>query len=435
VTPRGREAVVTGMGAVSPLGIGLDATWRRLLEGPSGVRRISKFDASAFPVTLGAEVPGFQAEAFVEDGVLRAAMDRPTQFALAAARMAMEDAGLPARGWDRGRAGIYLGMTGFNFSDYDRVGAAARRAATGRPGARLDLGGLGRALTKDLDPLRLRLSSPIAGTLAIARQFGVAGPFSVVSTACAAGGQAIGAARQAIARGEADVVITGGTEESVNPIKLLRFCLLGALSRRNAEPERASRPFDAQRDGFVLADGAGVLVLEAREHAERRGARVYGRVAGFGASSDAYRITDVPPDGGGAVLAMRRALADAGLGPDAVDYVNAHGTSTKVNDVVETRALKQVFGERAYALPVSSTKSMTGHLVSAAGAVECIIALLALRHQVIPPTATYEVPDPECDLDYVPGRARPARLGAVLSNSFGFGGQNVALLVCREPSP
>jgi 3-oxoacyl-[acyl-carrier-protein] synthase II len=428
VTAPGREVVVTGLGAISPLGIGLAAQWRSLVEGRSGIRSISKFDASGFPVTLGAEVPGFRPEDFIEEGFERAAMDLPTQLAVAAARMAIEDAGLGPGAWDPARAGIYLGTTGFNFSDWEAVSEVALRAAAGAPAA-LDLRSFGRELAKSADALRARLSSPVASTLAIARRFGIRGPFGLVATACAAGGQAIGAAKRAIERDEADLVIAGGAEESVNPVKLLRFCLLGALSRRNAEPARASRPFDGQRDGFVLADGAAVLVLEARAHAERRGARVYGRVAGYGASSDAYRVTDVPPDGAGAVLAMRAALADAGQSPDAVDYVNAHGTSTRVNDVVETRAIKQVFGERAYALPVSSTKSLTGHLITAAGAIEAVIVCLALRHQVIPPTVNHEVPDPECDLDYVPNHARPARLETVLSNSFGFGGQNVALVL------
>jgi 3-oxoacyl-[acyl-carrier-protein] synthase II len=275
-------------------------------------------------------------------------------------------------------------------------------------------------------------------TARIASRYRITGPSCTIQTACTSSAQAIGEALRAIQRGAVDAAIAGGSEFIVSPIEVQIFCLLGALSRRNNDPERASRPFDAQRDGFVLGEGAGVMVLERLDKALERGAPLLAELAGYGTSCDAYRLTDEPPDGRGAVLAMRRALEDAGLAPDAVDYINAHGTSTLMNDKVETAAIKTVFGQRAYEIPVSSTKSMIGHTISAAGAIELITCVLALRDQVVPPTINYEYPDPECDLDYVSNRARPACVRSALSNSFGFGGHNDCLIVKRlaerEPS-
>lgn len=424
-----RDVVITGMGILSPLGVGLQTHWGHLVAGRSGVGPIAKFDASTFPTTFAAEVHDFCAADFIEDGSLLPAMDLATQFAIAATDMALDDAGVDPQAWDAARVGIYLGMTGFNFSDYARVSQAALRA--GVPGLK-DLARFGAALLQDSDAFDPILSSPVASTLYIARRYNVRGPFNVISTACAASSQALGEAKYAIERGDADLIIAGGTEESVNPIKLLRFCLLGALSSRNADPPRASRPFDADRDGFILADGAGILILESRTHAEQRGARIYACLAGYGATCDAYRVTDVHPAGQGAALAMQQALENASLHPEDVNYINAHGTSTRLNDLAETRAIKRVFGAHAYRVPVSSSKSMTGHPISAAGAVECITAVQTMQHQVLPPTINYTTPGPECDLDYVPNQARVAEVQVVLSNSFGFGGQNIALILTAE---
>jgi 3-oxoacyl-[acyl-carrier-protein] synthase II len=429
------EVVITGMGVVSPLGVGLGAHWQGLVSAQSAARGIGKFDASRFPTTFAAEVPDFRPAEFIDEPKLFLSMDLATQFAVAATAMALRHAGLDTTSWIARRVGIYLGITGFNFSDYESVAEAALRSRDADPQVAFNLGCLGKELSSPSACASMILSSPVASTLYISRRYNVRGPFNVISTACAAGSQAIGEAKRAIERGDADLIITGGTEESVNPMKLLRFCLLGALSRRNDDASGACRPFDAGRDGFVLADGAGILVLESRAHAERRGAPIQARLSGYGASSDAYRVTDAHPAGDGAALAMRLALADAGLRPEDVDYVNAHGTSTPSNDLAETRAIKRVFGAGAHRVPVSSTKSMTGHLISAAGAVECITAVQALQHQTIPPTINYSRPSPECDLDYVPNRARPAEMNVVLSNSFGFGGQNSVLVVDRRLQP
>jgi 3-oxoacyl-[acyl-carrier-protein] synthase II len=414
---------VTGLGVVSPIGVGLVPFWRSLVEGRSGIRRIGKFDASDFPVQIGAEVLGYQHAR----GELPAEVaDLPTCFAVTAAEMAWADAGLAAHQIDPQRVGLFLGVGSFHVPDYRAIADLAAGMADGvdaaavcREAERVERGGA--AL----------YGAAIAPVLSVGRRLPIRGRVAVISTACAGGAQAIGEAKRCLERGDADIAVAGGVEEGVSPIKLLFFFLLGALSRRSDLGARALRPFDRNRDGTVLGDGAGIVVLEALEHAGRRGAQVYAELAGYGVSSDAYRLTDSHPDGAGATLAMTRALADAQVEPDAVDYVNAHGTGTVANDRAETRAIHRAFGRRATRLAISSTKAATGHLVTAAGAVECIASALSLAHGVIPPTMNCVEPDPDCDLDYVPHTARARGLRVALSNSFGFGGQNVTLVLRR----
>ncbi len=424
------RVVITGLGVVSPIGIGLDQFWRSLVEGRSGVAQLRKFDPTGFPVQLGAEVWDFDAETTLRDGDPREAVDLPTCFALAAAEMAWAHAGLPSARTDPERIGLSLGVSGYHVPDYAPIAALATRAATLAPRGADAPTLLEEALRAERG-LACLYGSSIVPPLLLGRRLPIRGPVTLISTACASGAQAIGEAKRCLERAEADVMLAGGTEESVNPIKLLYFFLLGALSTRNAAGRDALCPFDARRDGTVLADGAGVVVLETLAHAARRGARIYAELLGYGASCDAYRLTDSHPKGVGAVLAMTRALRDAAMPPERIEYINAHGTSTWANDRVETLAIRRVFGPSANKIPVSSTKAMTGHLISAAGAVECIATTLTLVNQVIPPTINYQTPDPDCDLDYVPNVARKAEVTVALSNAFGFGGQNAALILHR----
>jgi 3-oxoacyl-[acyl-carrier-protein] synthase II len=427
------RVVITGLGVLSPIGIGPDRFWRSLVEGRSGVGPIRKFDPSGFPVQLGAEVRDFDPEALLRDTDHRESVDLSTGFALAAAEMAWADAGLSREQLDPERVGLFLGVSGYHVPDYREIAALAARAAATAPNG-FDAEALCQAALRTERGLASLYGASITPVLFLGRRFRIRGPVTLISTACAGGAQAIGEAKRCLERGEADVVLAGGTEESVNPIKLLFFFLLGALSSRNEAGGEAVCPFDARRDGTVLGDGAGMVVLETLTHAARRGARIYAELLGYGASSDAYRLTDSHPEGIGAALAMARALADAKLPPAAVGYINAHGTATWVNDRIETLAIRRVFGPPASQIPVSSTKSMTGHLITAAGAVECIATVLALVNQVIPPTINYRDPDPECDLDYVPNAARKAELRVALSNAFGFGGQNTTLVLQRSLS-
>jgi 3-oxoacyl-[acyl-carrier-protein] synthase II len=424
------RVAVTGLGILTPIGIGVDAYWKAALAGTPGGRPVRHFDASGLPARICT---------YVEDRETlersRKALDLPAEaprsllFALAAGRMALESAGWSA-GLGGERTGVVFGSYGDKV-DMDRIARIAYRAR--RNGAvqpeeffRAYAGGVrGESLTRLLAH---------AATSALAGMFAATGPTCTIQTACTSSAQAIGEAFRAIRRGRIDRAVCGGAECIVSPSQMLMFSLLGVLSTRNAEPERASRPFDAERDGFVLGEGAGVLVLERMDLARARGAAVLGELAGYGTSCDAYRLTDEDPEGRGAVLAMQRALRSAGTTPEAVDYINAHGTSTAMNDRVETTAIKTLFGERAYRIPVSATKSMVGHTVSAAGAIELITTLLALRDQVLPPTINYEHADPQCDLDYVPNQARVAPLALALSNSFGFGGHNDCL-VARRVAP
>jgi 3-oxoacyl-[acyl-carrier-protein] synthase II len=422
-----RRVVVTGMGMITPVGHDAESSWRSLCEGRSGVGRITHFDAASFPTRIAAEVGGFRLADYRPDAARWRDHSRTSQFALAAATLAMAQAGLDDTPLDRAGFGVYLG-SGEGQQDFNRFVDLVHRATDD---GRVDTARFTSLGMQSLHPTREaeQEAGRPAGHLAVA--FGARGPNVTCQTACAASAQAIGAAVELIRRGDADVMLAGGTDSMIHPLGLTGFILLTAMSTRNDEPARASRPFDRDRDGFVLGEGGGVLVLEELEHAKARRAVIHGEVAGHCSTADAFRLTDSHDEGRGAVAAMRGALADSGVIPADVGYINAHGTSTPSNDAIETLAIKRVFGDAAFRVPISSTKSMTGHLVSAGGAVEAIACLLAIRDGVLPPTINLENPDPACDLDYVPNKARERPVDVVLSNSFGFGGQNTALVLRR----
>jgi 3-oxoacyl-[acyl-carrier-protein] synthase II len=407
------------------LGAQIEPVWKRLLAGESGVGYISLFDASNFPTKIAAEVRNWDISDVGENPEDWKYQGRHTHFAIGAGKKAVADSGLDLGRIDPTRFGVYTG-SGEGQQDFDRF---TQMMLAALDGPELDLAKFTKKGLEVLNPIAELEQEPNMPAGHLASLFNAQGPNVNCLTACAASSQAIGEATEIIRRGEADIMLSGGTHTMIHPFGVTGFCLLTALSTRNDEPTRASRPFDRERDGFVLGEGAGMVVLEALEHAQARGARIYGEIVGYGSTADAFRITDTHPEGRGAISCIRMALADAGL--DRVDYINAHGTSTTVNDKVETLAIKQVFGEEAYRIPVSSTKSMMGHLIAAAGATELIFCLLAIRDNVLPPTINYEYPDPECDLDYVPNVARQARCDTALSNSFGFGGQNISLVVRR----
>ena len=423
-----RRVVVTGMGCVTPLGAEIETVWRRLLAGESGVGYITRFDASSFPTKISAEVRDWDLSDVGEDPQQWKYQGRHTHFAIGAAKKAVADSGIELSKLDPTRFGIYTG-SGEGQQDFDRFTQMMVAGLAG--GDNLDLGRFTRTGLEILHPIGELEQEPNMPAGHLASLFGAEGPNINCLTACAASSQAIGEAVEIIRRGEADVMLSGGTHTMIHPFGVTGFNLLTALSTHNDEPTKASRPFDRNRDGFVLGEGAGMVVLEALEHAQARRAHVHGEICGFGSTADAFRITDTHPEGRGAISCIKMALEDAGVGPDDVDYINAHGTSTIVNDRVESLAIKQVFGERAYKIPVSSTKSMIGHLIAAAGATEVIFCLLAIRDNVVPPTTNYEYPDPDCDLDYVPNVSREVPCNAALTNSFGFGGQNIALLIKR----
>jgi 3-oxoacyl-[acyl-carrier-protein] synthase II len=423
-----RRVVVTGIGWVTPLGTEIESVWQRLLAGQSGVGRTTLFDAGNFPTKIAAEVRGWDLSQVGEDPQQWKYQGRHTHFAVGAAKKAMSDSGLDLARLDPTRFGVYTGA-GEGQQDFDRFTHMMVAGLAG--GGALDMARFTRAGLEMLHPIAELEQEPNMPAGHLASLFGAQGPNFNCLTACAASSQAIGEAVEIIRRQEADVMLSGGAHSMIHPFGVTGFNLLTALSTRNDQPTKASRPFDRDRDGFVLGEGAGMVVLEALEHAQARGAPIYGEMVGYGSTADAFRITDTHPEGRGAISCMKLALADAGIAPDEVHYINAHGTSTTVNDKVETLAIKQVFGPSAAGLPVSSTKSMMGHLIAAAGATELIICLLAIRDGVLPPTINYETPDPECDLDYIPNVARPARCDVALSNSFGFGGQNISLL-CRR---
>ncbi len=403
-----RRIVVTGLGAVSPVGVGPDAIWDSISNGRSGVGPITLFDASAYPTTFAACVDDWDPSLWIEPKEARR-MARFQQFALASALMAVEDAGLVVDESNAERVGVIVGSGIGGLSTMEEQKEV------------LDAKGPGR-VSPFLVPMMI--VDLAAGHISI--RLGAKGiNYSPVS-ACATGNHSIGEAGEAIRRGDADVIIAGGFDCGVTPLGLAGFSAARSLSTRNDDPLAASRPFDADRDGFVMGEGGGVLVLEELEHARSRGARIYGELAGYGASADAYHLTAPDPTGDGARRAMLQALSRARLDPSAIDYINAHGTSTGLGDAAETGAIKHVFG--VHVPPVSSTKSMTGHLLGGAGALEAVICLRAMHHGVLPPTINYTTPDPACDLDYVPNEARPARIRALLSNSFGFGGHNATLL-------
>jgi beta-ketoacyl-acyl-carrier-protein synthase II len=409
--PRPR-VVITGLGAVTPLGSTLEQYWEGLLLGRSGIRRITQFDASKMPCQIAGEIPDFNVELYMDRKEARRTA-RASQVALAAAVQAVKDAGLPETMPEPERAGVLFGTV---LAGIDKIEEGAFTLRDFGPGK--------------VSPFMIPTGIPNTPAFMIAHRFKCIGPNNTISTACATGTQAIGEAAELIRRGAADIVITGGVEALIKDFAIAGFCAMTGLPvHYNDQPEKASRPFDAKREGFIFSEGTAALVLESEAHALARGARIYAEVAGHASSADAYHIAAPEPEGRGSIRAMRWALADAGLPPQAVDYINAHGSSTPINDVTETKAIKALFGEHAYKLAISSTKSMIGHPMGAAGALEALACLLAIHTGWIPPTINYEYPDPECDLDYVPNQARQAEVSVTLSNSFGLGGQNACLVL------
>jgi 3-oxoacyl-[acyl-carrier-protein] synthase II len=422
-----RRIVVTGIGMINPMGHDPQTVWAGLKEGLSGVAPTTLFDASGFPTKISAEVKDWDITDAGESADLWKVRGRHTKFAVGAAKQAMADSGVMDSITDPTRFGIYMG-SGEGNQDFMTF---ARMMAQALQGGEYDASKFIAAGLELLDPAAELEQEPNMPAAHLATMFNAQGPNLNCLTACAASSQAVGEATEIIRRGDADVMLAGGTHSMIHPFGVTGFNLLTALSESNDQPTKASRPFDRLRNGFVLGEGSAVVILEELEAAKTRGAKIYGEVAGYGTTADAYRITDIPPDGHGGIAAMRMAIADAGLNSSDIDYVNAHGTSTTVNDKVETKACKEVFGENAAKVPVSSTKSMMGHLIAAAGVTEMIVCLLAIRDSVLPPTINYENPDPECDLDYVPNQAREANVQYALNNSFGFGGQNVTLCLSK----
>jgi 3-oxoacyl-[acyl-carrier-protein] synthase II len=414
---RDSRVVVTGLGVVTPIGIGLPDFWAGLLAGKNGVSRLTAFDVSAFPSNMAAQVRDFDPERWI-DHKSAARMDRFSQFATAAASLAMADAGLPHVGFDGERAGVIIG-SGIGGSETIESGQA-RLAEKGPRG---------------LDPFFVSKLLVNMAACTVSIRFGLKGPLSAPSVACSTGANAIGDAFRILQRGDADVMLAGGSEACLTPMAYGGFCANRSMSRRNDRVETASRPFDKSRDGFVMGEGAGVAVLESLEHARSRGVRVYAELAGYGNTADAFHFTAPDPSASGMIRAMRHALADAGLPPEAIGHINAHGTSTVLNDKLESAAIQAVFGARAGAIKISAVKSMIGHLLAAAGAVEFAAAVMSVHTDIVPPTINYEEPDPECPLDYVTHGAESVELRAALSNSFGFGGGNVCLAVKKFEEP
>jgi beta-ketoacyl-acyl-carrier-protein synthase II len=409
-----RRVVVTGLGAITPVGNDAATTWRALVEGKSGAGPITKFDASSFPVTFACEVKNFDPSQYMERKEAKRA-DPFTQYAVSCAVQAMQDAGLSnGATYDPDRTGVIIGSGIGGLKTFEEQHDVYRARGQSKISAFF---------------IPMFISDIAAGIVSM--RFNAKGPNYATVSACATSAHAIGDAFRTIQYGDADVMITGGSEATVTPMAIGGFANMKALSERNDSPETASRPFDATRDGFVMGEGGAVLILEELEHAKRRDARIYGEIVGYGATGDAYHLTAPAPDGEGAQRAMRRAMNDAGLGLADVQYINAHGTSTPANDLNETKAIKAVFGEHAADVSVSSTKSCTGHMLGAAGAIECIVSIMAVKECTIPPTINYETPDPELNLNYTPNHAIKRDARAALSNSFGFGGHNVTLAVRR----
>ena len=403
--------VVTGLGCISPVGNNPQDAWTSLIQGKGGVSRLTLFECSKYPTRIAAEVKGFDPSQYLTPKEMKHS-DRFVQFAVAAAKQAVADSKLDIPKEDPHRVGVWIGtgMGGLGTIEEGYRDLEARGPSKVRP---------------FFIPMIICNMAP--GQVSIS--LGAKGPNSCTVSACASSAHAIGDAYEIIQRGQADVMVAGGSECAITQLGVAGFCALKALSTRNDDPETASRPFDKTRDGFVIAEGAAMLILEDLEHAKRRGAPIYGEMIGYGMSGDAYHVTAPDPNGEGAAASMKAALGDAELKPANISYINAHGTSTELNDKIETKAIKQVFGDQAKRIPISSTKSMTGHLLGAAGAIEFLACCLAIRDQIVPPTINYKNPDPECDLDYVPNQARKAKVEVCLSNSLGFGGHNVTLIV------
>ncbi|OGX05473.1 MAG: beta-ketoacyl-[acyl-carrier-protein] synthase II [Omnitrophica bacterium RIFCSPLOWO2_12_FULL_50_11] len=406
-----RRVVVTGMGVIASNGIGKDAFWKAIREGRSGISTITSFDPAAFSTRFAGEIKNFNPEEFVHKKNLKR-MDRTSHLAVAAAKMAVADAEFEPRVNGCDRTGVMIGtaMAGHgyimkHYKEFLKTGPSR------------------------VSPFIALASFPDACASQVSIELGVTGPSFSIATACSSASDAIGYAWEAIRSRTVDFIIMGGAEAGIYPGCLAAFCAARALSQRNEEPEKACRPFNIDRDGFVLGEGAGILVLEEYEHARQRGAHIYAEILGHGMTCDAYHMTNPEPEGREAVRAMQLALTSAGVSIDEIDYINAHGTSTPLNDKTETMVIRKVFGKRAYKIPISATKSMVGHLIGAAGSVELIATILSMEHDMIPPTINYENPDPECDLDYVPNEARPARIRTAMKNSFGFGGKNSILIV------
>jgi 3-oxoacyl-[acyl-carrier-protein] synthase II len=422
-----RRVVVTGIGCVTPLGADTGTLWNRLTNGRSGVGPLTLFDASSFPVRIAAEVRDWDLSDVGEDPRDWDHCPRQTTFAIGASIKAARDAGIDASRIDPLRFGVYLGC-GEPFADFTRfTQSICNSCADGR----YQPESFKETALRVFDPRSEREFEPNLPASHLAALFDAQGPNVNCIAACVSSAQAIGEATRLIRRGNADLMLAGGAHSTIHPFGVTGFQRLAALSTRNSDPESAVRPFDRDRDGFVIGEGSAVFVLEELEHARRRNVDIWGEIRGYGSSQDAYRVTDSHPDGRGPTNAIRRALDDARLDGDEIDYINAHGTGTVLNDKVETLALKRAFGQQAYNIPISSTKSMMGHATTACAAIEMAVCLLAIRHGVVPPTINYENPDPECDLDYVPNTARTVNCRHVLSNSIGFGGQNAALVVSR----
>jgi len=407
----GRRVVVTGVGLVTPLGTGVEKTWSALCAGKSGIGPITRFDASEVGVNIAAEVKDFQVEDHIDKKVAKH-LDLFVQYAVAAAGEALKDADLQITDENAPRVASIMGCGLGGLPTIEKYHQVAMEKGT-----------------KRITPFFIPMVIPNMGAGQISIIYGTKGPNLSLTTACAAGTHAVGEAFRSIVNDECDVAITGGSESVICPLAVGGFHAMKALSTRNDQPEKASRPFDRDRDGFIISEGAGVLILEELEHALARGAKIYAEVAGYGLSSDGYHMAAPPEDGNGASRCMQMALKDAGMCPEDVDYINAHGTSTPLNDVVETRAIKTAFGDQAYKLAISSTKSMTGHMLGGAGGIEAVFTALAIKHQIAPPTMNLENPSPECDLDYVPNQARKMKIRAAMSNSFGFGGTNAVLIM------
>jgi 3-oxoacyl-[acyl-carrier-protein] synthase II len=410
--PAARRVVITGLGLVTPLGTGVEKTWKAICAGESGIARITRFDPTGYDAQIAGEVKDFDPARFIEKKEIKK-MDMFIHYAVGAAQLAVDDAGLKVKPEEATKVGVYIGSGIGGLGSIEHYHDVLKEKGPGR-----------------VSPFFIPMTIINLASGQVAIRIGAKGPNSCAVTACATGNHCIGDAYRLIQRGDADVMVAGGAEAAVTPLGVAGFASAKALSFRNDEPTKASRPFDKDRDGFVLGEGAGVVVIEELTHALRRGVRIYGEIIGYGMNSDAYHITAPPEEGEGAVRCMELALKDAGIARNQIGYINAHGTSTMA-DAIETRAIKQVFGEQAFRIPVSSTKSMTGHLLGAAGGIEAVFSILAVYNGILPPTINLDHPDPACDLDYVPNQARPAAIQMALSNSFGFGGVNACLIFKR----